>query len=155
NSTNDQMYKRVLDSPQCSRSKVAKMSKKEIDLVCVICGDHAIGFNYDVLTCASCKAFFRRNAQHNLKKIRCRTGQNQCSIFHDSHRKCQRCRLEKCFAMGMRKDFILSEEEKQKRRERLEENRQLLNEHKYSTELISSSTNEHLSESLNEIDRVS
>lgn len=58
------MYKRALDSPENNRSKVAKIPKKVIDLICVICGDHAIGFNYDALTCASCKAFFRRNAQY-------------------------------------------------------------------------------------------
>jgi hypothetical protein len=34
-------------------------------MICTICGDHAIGFNYDVLSCASCKAFFRRNANQN------------------------------------------------------------------------------------------
>ncbi|CAF1163507.1 unnamed protein product [Rotaria sp. Silwood1] len=151
NSTNDQMYKRVLDSPQHSRSK---MLKKENDLVCLICGDQAIGFNYDVLTCASCKAFFRRNAQHNLEKIRCRTGQNRCSISHNSHRKCQRCRLEKCFAMGMRKDFIVSEEDKQKRRERLEENRQLFNKRQSSTESTSSLTNAYVSASLSGTDRL-
>ncbi|CAF1307017.1 unnamed protein product [Rotaria sordida] len=154
NSTNDQIYKGVLDSRQYSRSKVLKRSKKESNLICVICEDDAIGFNYDVLTCASCKAFFRRNAQHNLEKIRCRTGQNRCPISHNNYRKCQRCRLEKCFAMGMRKDFILSEEEKQKRRERLEGNRQLVNERQSSTESISSSTNQYISESLSEIDRL-
>lgn len=65
NSNNDQIYKRVLDFPQENRSKMAKTSKKGVDLFCVICEDHAIGFNYDALTCASCKAFFRRNAQYN------------------------------------------------------------------------------------------
>ena len=34
-------------------------------MTCAICGDYAIGFNYDVLSCASCKAFFRRNANQN------------------------------------------------------------------------------------------
>jgi hypothetical protein len=29
---------------------------------CRICGDKAIGYNFDVVTCESCKAFFRRNA---------------------------------------------------------------------------------------------
>jgi hypothetical protein len=39
-------------------------------MVCTICGDHAIGFNYDALSCASCKAFFRRNAnQHSVSLI--------------------------------------------------------------------------------------
>jgi len=39
-----------------------KPSKKKVDLICAICGDRAIGFNYDAPSCASCKAFFRRNA---------------------------------------------------------------------------------------------
>ncbi len=34
-------------------------------MTCDICGDRAIGFNYNVLSCASCKAFFRRNANQN------------------------------------------------------------------------------------------
>ncbi|CAF0960324.1 unnamed protein product [Adineta ricciae] len=134
NSKNDQMYKRVLDSPQTSRSKMAKIFKKSTDLVCVICGDYAIGFNYDLLTCASCKAFFRRNAQYEPNKLRCLTGENHCSVNFKSARRCQRCRLEKCLNLGMRKDFIISEEEKQKRRQRLEENRLLSNEfHSSST----------------------
>jgi hypothetical protein len=54
----------MLDSPHNNRPKSAKISKKSDDLICSICGDHAIGFNYDVLSCASCKAFFRRNAAH-------------------------------------------------------------------------------------------
>jgi len=58
-------------------------------------------------------------------KVRCLSGENNCSINTNVIRKCQRCRLVKCFSMGMRKDFILSEEEKQRRRERIELNRQL------------------------------
>ena len=29
---------------------------------CLVCGDVATGINFDVPTCAPCKAFFRRNA---------------------------------------------------------------------------------------------
>ncbi|EFO15329.2 hypothetical protein LOAG_13182 [Loa loa] len=29
---------------------------------CKVCGDRAIGYNFSVITCESCKAFFRRNA---------------------------------------------------------------------------------------------
>lgn len=31
-------------------------------LLCKVCGDVARGYNFDVITCLSCKAFFRRNA---------------------------------------------------------------------------------------------
>lgn len=31
-------------------------------LICQICGDIARGMNFDVITCMSCKAFFRRHA---------------------------------------------------------------------------------------------
>jgi len=29
---------------------------------CFVCGDKSIGYNFGVLTCMACKAFFRRNA---------------------------------------------------------------------------------------------
>ena len=30
--------------------------------VCRVCGDKALGYNFNAMTCESCKAFFRRNA---------------------------------------------------------------------------------------------
>jgi len=36
-------------------------------MTCDICGDRAIGFNYNVLSCSSCKAFFLRNG--NQKRV--------------------------------------------------------------------------------------
>ena len=30
--------------------------------VCAVCGDKALGYNFNAVTCESCKAFFRRNA---------------------------------------------------------------------------------------------
>lgn len=32
------------------------------ELICVVCGAAANGYNFDAITCESCKAFFRRNA---------------------------------------------------------------------------------------------
>jgi len=29
---------------------------------CHICGDRALGYNFNAMSCESCKAFFRRNA---------------------------------------------------------------------------------------------
>lgn len=34
-------------------------------MICAICGDRAIGYNYNALSCSSCKAFFRRNVHQN------------------------------------------------------------------------------------------
>ncbi len=57
---NDQVYKRTIDINDHNQSKPVKTRKKSTDLMCVICGDRAIGYNYAVLSCASCKAFFHR-----------------------------------------------------------------------------------------------
>ena len=34
----------------------------EKNKVCAVCGDKALGYNFNAITCESCKAFFRRNA---------------------------------------------------------------------------------------------
>ena len=43
--------------------------KKSMELsfkkICSVCGDKALGYNFNALTCESCKAFFRRNALRN------------------------------------------------------------------------------------------
>ncbi len=92
----------------------------------------------------------------------CVTGQGQCSVAHGARRKCQKCRLDRCFSMGMRKDFILSEEEKQRRRKYLEENRNSTLQRLSTSESTNSSSisnplsnSESLSPTLDEIDRVS
>lgn len=41
-------------------ANAARSSKGE--LTCVVCGAPANGYNFDAITCESCKAFFRRNA---------------------------------------------------------------------------------------------
>jgi hypothetical protein len=91
--------------------------------------------------------------------LKCLAGQGQCSVAHGVRRKCQRCRLDRCFAMGLRKDFILSEEEKQRRKERLEENRNNSSKRSSTSEATNSShplsNSESISQTLDEIDRVS
>ena len=44
-------------------SEVSLRKKRSLDdKICRICGDKALAHNFDVITCESCKAFFRRNA---------------------------------------------------------------------------------------------
>lgn len=50
--------------------------KKLDDKVCRVCGDKALGYNFSVITCESCKAFFRRNAVKDKVIIRERASLN-------------------------------------------------------------------------------
>ncbi|XP_037067861.1 vitamin D3 receptor-like [Pollicipes pollicipes] len=36
---------------------------------CGVCGDKALGYNFNAITCESCKAFFRRNALKTKVKV--------------------------------------------------------------------------------------
>ncbi|VDM57296.1 unnamed protein product [Angiostrongylus costaricensis] len=64
-----------------------------------VCGDRANGYNFGVLTCESCKAFFRRNAMRE-EEVRCPFS-NNCGITSASRRFCQGCRLRKCLEVGV------------------------------------------------------
>jgi len=100
-------------------------SKRSKDISpCYVCGAKAHGYNFDQITCESCKAFFRRNALKSMDKFRCRNN-NNCSITSATRKRCKRCRLTKCFKVGMRKEWILTEEEKRLKRRKIERNRLL------------------------------
>lgn len=58
------------DSPTKCRGRRAKDDK-----CCRVCGDKALGYNFNAVTCESCKAFFRRNALKDqvalFKSLKC------------------------------------------------------------------------------------
>lgn len=89
--------------------------------ICQVCGDKALGYNFNAITCESCKAFFRRNAL-NKKEFTCPFNQN-CDITVVTRRFCQKCRLSKCFTIGMKKEYIMSEADKAEKRKKIEMNR--------------------------------
>ncbi|CAF2491112.1 unnamed protein product [Rotaria sp. Silwood2] len=112
-----------------SRSTVAGTTitnngmKRQKDISpCYVCGAKAHGYNFDQITCESCKAFFRRNALKSMDKFRCRNN-NNCVVTPTTRKRCKRCRLTKCFKVGMRKEWILTEEEKRSKRKKIERNR--------------------------------
>lgn len=42
---------------------------REANKTCGVCGDKALGYNFNAVSCESCKAFFRRNALRNKVNI--------------------------------------------------------------------------------------
>ncbi|KAH9426438.1 zinc ion binding [Dermatophagoides pteronyssinus] len=99
---------------------MARKVDKTIKL-CVICGDKAKGINFNVLTCMSCKAFFRRNALRK-KDMKCPFN-DTCQIDKITRKFCSKCRLKKCFESGMKKEWILSDEEKRLIKEKIMQNK--------------------------------
>ena len=53
------------DFEAAQREKIEPMKNKR----CTVCGDKALGYNFNALTCESCKAFFRRNAVKNKVNV--------------------------------------------------------------------------------------
>lgn len=47
----------------------ANKRTKHRSLICVVCGATALGYNFDAITCESCKAFFRRNALKDFVSV--------------------------------------------------------------------------------------
>ncbi|UJR25426.1 hypothetical protein I4U23_006773 [Adineta vaga] len=106
-----------------NNDKETSISRK--DLICTVCGAPATGFNFAVITCMCCKAFFRRNALFGLPSLQCRYLSENCSINMKTRRDCSYCRLKKCFEVGMKKELILTDELKRVKREKIIANRQM------------------------------
>lgn len=45
-----------------TKSALSPNASLKDDKLCRVCGDRALGCNFDAISCESCKAFFRRNA---------------------------------------------------------------------------------------------
>lgn len=90
---------------------------------CAVCGDKAIACNFNAVTCESCKAFFRRNA-FKEQRLKC-LFENRCMIDRVTRRFCSKCRLLKCFQIGMKREWILTDEQKQIKRVKIMHNKQI------------------------------
>ncbi|EOA93765.1 Retinoic acid receptor alpha, partial [Anas platyrhynchos] len=69
---------------------------------CFVCQDKSSGYHYGVSACEGCKGFFRRSIQKNMVYT-CHRDKN-CIINKVTRNRCQYCRLQKCFEVGMSKE---------------------------------------------------
>jgi ecdysone receptor len=106
-------------SPHSGEQRPRQKPQEEL---CLVCGDRASGYHYNALACEGCKGFFRRSiTQSKSAKYMCKYG-DHCEIDMYMRRKCQACRLKKCYDVGMRADCVVPEE--QCRRKRMEKKEQ-------------------------------
>ncbi|XP_042296719.1 nuclear receptor subfamily 1 group I member 3 isoform X2 [Sceloporus undulatus] len=106
-------------SSNSSSPGIAALSRSDTNLedeekICAVCGDRATGYHFHVMTCEGCKGFFRRTVIKGVEFTCPFT--NSCAITKAKRRQCQACRYQKCLAVGMRKDMIMSNERLQLRR---------------------------------------
>ncbi|XP_051948491.1 retinoic acid receptor beta-like isoform X1 [Xyrauchen texanus] len=80
---------------------------------CFICQDKSSGYHYGVSACEGCKGFFRRSIQKNMMYT-CHREKN-CIINKVTRNRCQYCRLQKCFAVGMSKESVRNDRNKKKK----------------------------------------
>ena len=69
---------------------------------CKVCDDFSTGNHFGVPSCEACKSFFRRSVRAN-SQYSCR-GDRNCTITKTTRNRCQYCRLQKCFVVGMKKE---------------------------------------------------
>ncbi|XP_074473560.1 nuclear receptor subfamily 5 group A member 2-like [Sebastes fasciatus] len=75
-----------------------------LEELCPVCGDKVSGYHYGLLTCESCKGFFKRTVQNN-KKYTCAENQ-ECTIDISQRKRCPFCRFHKCLRVGMRLEAV-------------------------------------------------
>ncbi|NXI34226.1 VDR protein, partial [Galbula dea] len=98
-----------------SLPQAASELDRNLPRICGVCGDKATGFHFNAMTCEGCKGFFRRSMKR--KAMFTCPFNGDCKITKDNRRHCQACRLRRCVDIGMMKEFILTDEEVQRKRE--------------------------------------
>ena len=75
-------------------------SKDGMEELCPVCGDKVSGYHYGLLTCESCKGFFKRTVQN--KKVYTCVADRSCVIDKTQRKRCPYCRFQKCLDVGMK-----------------------------------------------------
>ncbi|KAL5290446.1 NR5A2 family protein [Megaselia abdita] len=72
--------------------------------LCPVCGDKVSGYHYGLLTCESCKGFFKRTVQN--KKVYTCVAERNCHIDKTQRKRCPFCRFNKCINVGMKLEAV-------------------------------------------------
>ncbi|XP_024864618.1 nuclear receptor subfamily 5, group A, member 5 isoform X2 [Kryptolebias marmoratus] len=95
----------VLEGSSTSQEqKTEAASGSESEESCPVCGDKVSGYHYGLLTCESCKGFFKRSVQNN-KHYTC-AEQQSCPMNPSQRKRCPFCRFQKCLAVGMKREAV-------------------------------------------------
>ena len=79
-------------------------TKEHSEECCPVCRDKVSGYHYGLLTCESCKGFFKRTVQ-NKKVYNCVA--EQCCVINKAQRtRCPYCRFQKCLDVGMKLEAV-------------------------------------------------
>jgi hypothetical protein len=97
---NNCSYCRFRKCVQVGMNKDEKHREKIVfkDIPCNICSNSSSGIHYGVVSCESCKGFFR-NYFNKSDKLTCSEG--KCQVHYLLGYACRKCRLDKCFSLGM------------------------------------------------------
>lgn len=79
-------------------------TKEGIEELCPVCGDKVSGYHYGLLTCESCKGFFKRTVQN--KKVYTCVADRSCHIDKTQRKRCPYCRFQKCLEVGMKLEAV-------------------------------------------------
>ncbi|KAL3119929.1 hypothetical protein niasHT_007057 [Heterodera trifolii] len=93
-----------LSPPEGHFHPSADQQQKEAEDKCPICSDKISGYHYGLLTCESCKGFFKRTVQ-NKKHYTCNSNQS-CEVEKQSRKRCPHCRFQKCLEKGMKTEAV-------------------------------------------------
>jgi nuclear receptor subfamily 5 group A protein 3 len=88
----------------CHQSHDAPDTKEGIEELCPVCGDKVSGYHYGLLTCESCKGFFKRTVQN--KKVYTCVADRSCHIDKSQRKRCPFCRFQKCLDVGMKLEAV-------------------------------------------------
>merc|ERR1711936_124851 len=79
-------------------------TKDGMEELCPVCGDKVSGYHYGLLTCESCKGFFKRTVQN--KKVYTCVADRSCVIDKTQRKRCPYCRFQKCLDVGMKLEAV-------------------------------------------------